>query len=254
MRMVIRKLKKRKRNIILKIIMIVIISVFVSFKVINIFSKKVTPYYMDNACEEVKKLIVFVVNNSINEEVINKIDEEELFNITKNNDGEIILIEYNSKVVNNYLTLVVRTISNNLIKLEEGRIDDLSFSKSITERYDKKLLSKGIIYEIPFLSITNSNMLSNIGPNIYVRFNLIRDISGGIDTKINEYGINNAYMEVDVKVNVNVNINLLNLNKTISVSSSIPIAMKIIQGNIPNFYTGGISSSFYINEGNVEMF
>lgn len=244
----IRKYRYKKRNIILKLIMIIIISIMLSFWVIKMFSNKIMPYYMDSAYEEVKKLVILVVNSSINEDVINEIDSDNLFSITKNSNNEIVLIDYNSKLVNNYLTLVVRTISNNLKILEEGNIDELSFSSGILDKYDKRLLEKGIVYEIPFLSITNSNMLSNIGPNIPVRFNLIRDISGGIDTNIREYGINNAYMEVCVNVYVNVNVNLLNLSKTVSITSSIPIAMKIIQGNIPNFYTGNLQSSFsYLN-------
>ena len=208
---------------------------------IKILSNKIGPVYLDIAEKEVKKLVILVINNSINDDVINEIGNNELFDIVKNNNNEIVLIDYNSMNVNKYLALVVRNVSNNLDLIENGKYNLLSFD---LEGYDNKLLNKGIIADIPFGSLLGLNLLSNVGPRVPVKFNLIKDVSGGIDTKISEYGINNEYMEVLVKVKVNVNINLLFLSRTINIECSVPISMKIIQGNIPNFYTGGINSTF----------
>ena len=231
----------KKNYFILKLIVIIVIASICSIFLIRILSDKIGPVYLDIAEKEVRKLVILVINNSVNEEVINEIDSNELFSIVKNNNDEIVLIDYNSVNVNKYLALVVKKVSNNLGLIEKGKYSELSF---VLEGYDDKLLNKGIIENIPFGSLLLLNLLSNVGPRIPVKFNLIKDVSGSIDTKINEYGINNAYMEVLVKVNVNVNINLLFLSKTVSIECSIPISMKIIQGNIPNFYTGGINSTF----------
>ena len=231
----------KKNFFCLKIFVIIICAIICSVIFIKILSNKIGPVYLDIAEKEVKKLIILVINNSINDEIISEIGNNELFDILKNNNNEIVLIDYNSANVNKFLALVVRTVSNNLDLIENGKYNLLSFD---LEGYDNKLLNKGIIADIPFGSLLGLNLLSNVGPRIPVKFNLIKDVSGGIDTKINEYGINNAYMEVLVKVNVNVNINLLFLSKTVSIECSIPISMKIIQGNIPNFYTGGINSTF----------
>lgn len=237
--------KKKKKRYVLRIIAILIIGVFCSFKLINFCSKRVSPMYFENAISEVKNLITIVINNSINQSVIDEINDSELFDVVKNNNNEIVLIDYNSKYANSYLALVVKSIQDNLSLIENGRVSELSFSSAILDIYDGKLLKRGILFEIPFGSFSNSNLISNIGPKIPVRFNLIRDTSGRIDTDIQEYGINNAFVRVNVIVNVNVNVTLLNLNKTVSVSSSVPISMKIIQGTIPNFYTGGLSNTFY---------
>ena len=216
-------------------------AIICSILFIKILSNKIGPVYLDIAENEVKKLVILVINNSICDDVINEIGNNELFDIVKNNNNEIVLIDYNSMNVNKFLALVVRKVSNNLDLIENGKYNLLSFD---LEGYDNKLLNKGIIANIPFGSLLGLNLLSNVGPRVPVKFNLIKDVSGGIDTKINEYGINNAYMEVLVKVKVNVNINLLFLSRTINIECSVPISMKIIQGNIPNFYTGGINSTF----------
>lgn len=231
----------KKNFFCLKVIAIIICAIICSVIFIKVLSNKIGPVYLDIAEKEVKKLVILVINNSINDEVISEIDNNELFDIVKNNNNEIVLIDYNSMNVNKYLALVVRKVSNNLDLIENGKYNLLSFD---LEGYDNKLLNKGIIANIPFGSLLGLNLLSNVGPRVPVKFNLIKDVSGGIDTKINEYGINNAYMEVLVKVNVNVNINLLFLSRTINIECSVPISMKIIQGNIPNFYTGGINSTF----------
>ena len=231
----------KKNFFCLKIFVIIICAIICSVIFIKILSNKIGPVYLDIAEKEVKKLIILVNNNSINDEIISEIGNNELFDILKNNNNEIVLIDYNSANVNKFLALVVRTVSNNLDLIENGKYNLLSFD---LEGYDNKLLNKGIIADIPFGSLLGLNLLSNVGPRIPVKFNLIKDVSGGIDTKINEYGINNAYMEVLVKVKVNVNINLLFLSRTINIECSVPISMKIIQGNIPNFYTGGINSTF----------
>lgn len=231
----------KKNFFCLKIFVIIICAIICSIIFIKILSNKIGPIYLDIAEKEVKKLVILVINNSINDEVINEMGNNELFDIVKNNNNEIVLIDYNSMNVNKYLALVVRTVSNNLDLIENGKYNLLSFN---LEGYDNKLLNKGIIANIPFGSLLGLNLLSNVGPRVPVKFNLIKDVSGGIDTKINEYGINNAYMEVLVKVKVNVNINLLFLSRTINIECSVPISMKIIQGNIPNFYTGGINSTF----------
>ena len=225
----------------LKIIVIIMCAIICSIIFIKILSNKIGPVYLNIAEKEVKKLVILVINNSINDDVINEIGNNELFDIVKNNNNEIVLIDYNSMNVNKYLALVVRNVSNNLDLIENGKYNLLSFD---LEGYDNKLLNKGIISNIPFGSLLGLNLLSNVGPRVPVKFNLIKDVSGGIDTKISEYGINNAYMEVLVKVKVNVNINLLFLSRTINIECSVPISMKIIQGNIPNFYTGGINSTF----------
>lgn len=231
----------KKNFFCLKIIVIIMCAIICSIIFIKILSNKIGPVYLNIAEKEVKKLVILVINNSINDDVINEIGNNELFDIVKNNNNEIVLIDYNSMNVNKYLALVVRKVSNNLDLIENGKYNLLSFD---LEGYDNKLLNKGIIANIPFGSLLGLNLLSNVGPRVPVKFNLIKDVSGGIDTKINEYGINNAYMEVLVKVKVNVNINLLFLSRTINIECSVPISMKIIQGNIPNFYTGGINSTF----------
>ena len=234
----------KKNHFILKLLIIIIIAIICSIILIKILSNKIGKVYLEISKQEINKLVILVINSSVNEEVINQINDNELFNIIKNNNDEIVLIDYNSKNVNKYLSLVVKSVSDNLALIEKGKHKDLPF---LLEGYDNKLLSKGIINNIPLGSLLGLNLLSNVGPAVPIKYNLIKDVSGSINTNIKEYGINNAYMEVSVKVKVNVNINLLFLTETLNIECNVPISMKIIQGSIPNFYTGNLTSTFNYN-------
>ncbi len=91
--------------------------------------------------------------------------------------------------------------------------------------------------------VTNNALLSNLGPKIPVKFELVGDVISNIDTKITNYGINNAMIEISVNVQLNEQIILPFISKRISYTTNIPIAIKLIQGTIPNYYFNGMNKS-----------
>lgn len=239
--MVIRK--KKKRNIILKLIVIIILGIICSFILINYFSKNISPFFLTYAEDEVTRFVTLVVNESINDEIINEMDDKNLFEIVRNNDGEIQLVSYNTMNVNILLNNMALIIQENLKLYEVGNINE---SKLLNGEYNKDLLKQGIVCEIPFGMFLNSSLISNIGPKIPVKFNLLGDVVTNIVTDIKEYGINNALLEVSIEIVVNIRVTLPFISNKITVTSSMPISMKVIQGSIPEFYSGGFQSSFGI--------
>jgi len=236
--------RKRKNNFILKLIVIIIIAVICSFLLIGYFSKNVAPIFMVYAEDEIRRIITIVVNDSINNEFIEKLDNDNIFEIVRSDNGDIQLVDYNTKNVNVLLNEIALIIQENLKLLEDGEIADLEIREDILSDYDIDLLKKGIVCEIPFGAFSKSSLISNIGPKIPVKFNLLGDVSTGIDTVIKEYGINNAFLEIYIEVSVNIRVHLPFISDKIVVSDSMPISMKIIQGNIPEFYGGTIRSTF----------
>lgn len=59
---------------------------------------------------------------------------------------------------------------------------------------------------------------------------------------IQPFGINNALVEIAVHIEVNVQVVIPFATKPATVSTDIPIAMRIIQGEVPNFYNNGGNS------------
>ena len=242
MRMFIRK--KKKKNLLLKLIAIIVVSVICSFLLIRYYSNNISPFFMTYAEDEIRRLTTLVVNDSVNNDFFDELEDDKIYNIVKSDSGEIQLITYNAKNVNIWLNSISIMIQNNLKAIENGNIEFLNLEGSFISDYDGELLKDGIVCEIPFGALFNNSLISNIGPKIPVRFNLLGNVNTDLKTNIKEYGINNALLEVFILVDVNIRVNLPFVSDNISISSNLPVSVKLIQGTIPDFYNGVLQSSF----------
>ena len=241
MRMNLRKNKRKKKKILSVIIIIFIFIIVVSFSFINYYSNKALPLLVTYAESEAKKLIVLIINKSVTKQ-INNVDTNDIFEVTYNKDGEVILVDFNSKRTSVALSTITGLVEINLRAIEEGNIDMIELPDNNFGNLDTDLLEKGIILEVPLGVITNSTFLSNLGPKVPVKLSLIGDVSSGFSTEVDEYGINNALIKVYIDVEVNARIIMPIVSNDINISASIPIAMKVIQGKIPEYYIGGFTT------------
>ena len=62
-------------------------------------------------------------------------------------------------------------------------------------------------------------------------------------TKITNYGINSALIEVNLEIKIKEKIILPITSKEIEVIQNTPIAIKLIQGTVPNYYSNGINKN-----------
>ena len=226
--------KIRKRNIILLIILFIIIGVIVFLNYIN---KQVTPLFFNVAKSETEKLATLIINDAVSKQLTDELNTDNLFEINKDNSGTINSIDFNSKIVNQVLTTTTNSVSVNLKYLEEGRIDLITLPDSVLINYDKEDLEEGIIYRVPSGIVFGNTILSNIGPKIPVKLNLIGSITSNVKTKATNYGINNALIEVYVNLKVTLEVILPFTKEKTTVKSSVPLAIKLVQGNVPSFYS-----------------
>ena len=231
--------KIKKSNVIILIIILIYIGVLLFFK---IFNNRIRPVLLRIANSECKKMATVIINDAVGKKLISSLTVDNLFSITTDNKGNITSIDLTSVIVNKVLTVTTNTAIYNLKLLEEGKVELLDLPESITVSYNMNDLKKGIIYKIPSGVMFNNSILSNVGPRIPVRFELIGSVTSNINTKITNYGINNALIEVYVDLSVELEVILPIMNDTIEVTSSIPIAIKLVQGNIPEYYANGLNS------------
>ena len=121
MKMLLRK-KKRKVNILFICIIIFIFLVVVSGYFVNYYSKKAIPLLMSYAEAESKKLIILVINKAVTKQ-INNVDTDQIFEVTYNNNGEVILVDFNSKRTSIALSTITSLVEVNLRAIEEGKIE-----------------------------------------------------------------------------------------------------------------------------------
>lgn len=224
-----------KKNIKFNIfITIIIICFFASIFVINIFSNTVLPIFMDYTVSKMRNISTTLINNTISSELANLKSIDEMIIVTKGSDDEIQMIDFNSTIVNKVLTSVTDNLLSSLKKIES----DSTLFGSDSHKY-----SNGMVYEVPLGVASNNIFLSNLGPKIPVKLNMIGDIFTNINTEIKEYGINNALVKISIDVSLNEKIIIPFISKTVNVTVSVPISLKLIQGNIPIYYGNGFSKN-----------
>ena len=126
--------------------------------------------------------------------------------------------------------------------LEEGDIGNLDLPNSNYLSSNQKL-KRGIIFEIPSGLIFNNAFFNNLGPKIPVRLNLVGDVISEVRTNVTNYGINNALIEIKINLKLTEQVILPIATNKIEIDLSVPIALKIIQGTVPNYYLNGLSGS-----------
>ncbi len=243
--MINRKHKKMKTY---NLIILIFVCLFICITIfIKYFSNKAVPILVDYAESEVRKLTILVINKAITKQ-INNIDTSKVFNIIYNSNGEIILIDFNAKNNAEILSVITGLIELNLRAIEEGKIDMLELPDNSLNEYNKDLLEKGIIVEVPFGIVSSSNILYNLGPKIPVKLSFVGDVVTGFSTEVQEYGINNALVKLLVDIRIDSKIILPITSKNVQIECSIPIAIKLIQGKVPSYYGDGFISRSSILE------
>ncbi|MDD5865473.1 MAG: sporulation protein YunB [bacterium] len=203
---------KRKYYILFSFILILFLFVIL----FSVYSKKINPklesYTYQKVKEELDSNIIKNINNIYNDNFNN------LLEIVQNSDNEIVYVDYDLNksydILNNYV--------NNL----------------------KKTIIKKDIIEVPFLISSDNILLANIGPKIMIKYDFTNSILANIETKVTNFGINNALIEIYLHLEINYLITIpLNIEKH-KEKYDLLLNSKVIQGKVPSFY-----GNSYIKEG-----
>lgn len=227
-----------KSTFIIIVFILVIVTVFILFYKLN---KKITPTLMSFAEMEANKLSTLIINLAVTKQFKDEKAIDQLFVIQKNENDEIQTIDFKTNLVNQYLTSLTKYIQSYYRYIEKGEVEKID--QTLLDDYDINSLKKGIIYQMPLGVGLDNSLFSNLGPKIPVRLTLIGDIMGNINTKLTDYGINNALMEVTVHIEVTNQVILPLLSKKLITKIDVPIAIKIIQGKIPSSYINTVSKN-----------
>lgn len=238
-----RRLKISSFKLSNKIIIILIILLLLIVFIIRFINMRFNPVLLDYASLESRKLSSIIINNAVSKNVAQDIDINELFLITKDENNQIKTIDFNPITINKILTKTTSSVQLDLKYIEQGKIEFLNLQDNALIDYDVDKLKQGIIYEIPSGVVLGNSFLANIGPKIPVRFNLVGDIVSYINTKISDYGINNALIEVNLVLELSEQVILPFVTDKITIKTSIPIALKLVQGTVPEYYLNGIDEN-----------
>ncbi len=148
------------------------------------------------------------------------------------------MIKFNTEIINRVLAETHSLVESHLQQAEAGNLailptDEIEFDPQAMES------GEGIVFFVPLAQAANIPLLGNLGPKIPIRFHVIGQVQATIDSKISEFGINNALVEVNILLTVNVQIIVPLATKQSVVTQRIPVAMGLIQSTVPQIYTTG---------------
>lgn len=161
---------------------------------------------------ESKKIAIDIISKGVSDEVITLLDDNDIFYTEKDNNGNVEIINYNSKVVNEILSVSSKRALENFEKIEDK--------------------NDGIVTFVPLGIVTNNIFFENLGPKVPVKLNLDGNILTSLKTNVKEYGINSALIQISVRIEANVQIIIPFYTKEISVINEVPISIKIAKGNV----------------------
>lgn len=215
------------------ILIVIIIMVILSFILLNLTVKKISPTIMEYSKAQVKKVATTIINRSINDDVLDDVNLDELFIIDKSSNEEIVNVLIDPSIVNRTLSKVSDAVENSLRRIE-AMDKDLMREYKIEE--DCFYVPSGIIFNTP--------LLNNLGPKIPIKLKMIGSVLNGIDTEIKEYGINNSLITLSLEISVELQVILPISSENISITNYVPLVIKLVQGKVPTYF----GDSLYYNK------
>lgn len=230
------KLKRKLKIKPLNYLIIIILLVFsVSFLMIHRFNQKISPKMIKVIENKINKLSNDIIMDSFNSQLLNKHDINNILKITKNKEEEIIAVDFDLEKAYQISLNLTKNIKKSLKELPDTKLSDEYLLKSQG--------NNGYIILLPVGLATNNNYLANLGPKIPVKVTFIGNLVTGLKTKVKDYGINSALIEVYINISLSEEILIPYVSKKINNSTQILLSSQMIEGVVPDIYNGLLENS-----------
>ena len=223
--------KKHQKYTILKIISIVFFLAFLISLLMYLWWGKMVSQNISLFIEEKTNKVVYqFFTDLITDKVINKKSINNILNVVKDREDNILAVNYDLEKTYALLTEISVLLKDSLIDLEKGVID--------VQTYDEYLKSSpyGLILNVPIFLNSQNIFLNNLGPKIPVKINISENLLTNVKTKVTDYGFNNALLEVYITVEMD-KLNITPLVKDVKkFHYDILISSLVVNGKVPEFY------------------
>lgn len=167
------------------------------------------------------------------EKIMTETENLNLLEVKENKNGEIIGMDYDlNKVytISAHLTEYLNHHLKNYDELSSPLKKDFSMNES------------SLLFLVPFGQLLDNVYLSQIGPKIPVIVNLENSVFTNVSTKVTDYGLNNALLNVVLKVRLGYQIITPSQKEKKTLEYELLISSSVIEGKVPNFYGGSMES------------
>ncbi len=210
--------------------------VVISIYVVN---ARLMPTYLQYAEVQTQKVASYVVSKAINSKTSSVLDVNEIIVDIPTQSNDVITTKFNTEIINQVRAETQTLVKEYLEQAENGDLSHLPNLENVEYDVGKMEAGDGIVFFVPLGQALNLPILGNLGPKIPIRFHIIGNVQSNIESSIEEFGINNAKVEVNLLIAVKVQIIIPFASKSASVQQKIPIAMGLVRGTVPHIYSAG---------------
>ena len=98
------------------------------------------------------------------------------------------------------------------------------------------------------IGLASSNiLLNNLGYRIPLKLILNSNVLTGIKTKVTNYGLNNALIEVYLRVSFVSNVIYFNMDEALKSDYEILLASRMVMGRVPDMFNGYLEKNIENN-------
>ena len=203
----IKNKNKKLKSIIIKMITIIIIAMLTAYLII----KAITPI-IDKSCLNLAKSMATKITNEQTTFAMTNYKYDDLCTITKDNNGNIILISANVIPINEIISNITLRIQNELNKTENSS------------------------FKMKLGSFTGIKILSGRGPDINIKMSTIGNLDTELKSEFISTGINQTLHKIYLEIECNVMILTPFDTKEEKIVNQVLLAEAVIVGTTPNTY------------------
>ncbi len=167
------------------------------------------------------------------EKIMTETENLNLLEVKENKNGEIIGMDYDLNKVYTISAHLTEYLNHHLKNCDE---------LSSTLKKDFRMNESSLLFLVPFGQLLDNVYLSQIGPKIPVIVNLENSVFTNVSTKVTDYGLNNALLNVVLKVRLGYQIITPSQKEKKTLEYELLISSSVIEGKVPNFYGGSMES------------
>lgn len=228
-----------------------IIFILLTAQALWLVDQGIQPALMKIAETETEDIAQLAIRSAVKSRIVDSGKIDELLVYIRDNDGNVVSVSTNPKVINEVQSLATANVQSLLEQIEQGKKPDFyNFADVEVTRENEE--QAGIITKIPLGRATNNSLLANLGPSIPVKLRVIGSVQSDWVETTEVSGINNTKLRGWINVVVKVQVVVPFQTDEKEIETNIMLVSLFMPGKVPNYYGpgGGVQPTIPITESN----
>lgn len=195
-------------------------------------SNRIYPVILDLVKSNVSAYNTSLLNEYMNTDLFLDYELDQMIHLVQNKEEEIIAVNYNMQKAYTLMKEIKKDIQKNEQQNMYKEYDEYAF-----------LQKNKIILKYP-LGIGSRNIFFNtFGTRIPIILYLDQSMITGFNTKVKNYGINNALVELYLHIEIKSSLISAKGRESVSNEYDVLVMSKLVVGSVPSYLNGNLESN-----------